>query len=93
MRVLVILGPQYVSVCILNLPRHFIHCQCYVLGFWLEGRGTLHRRHGNTDQYQRVLESGSGKSHVPGALRAAHLEHAALGAEAGPARARRFPFL
>ena len=30
----------------------------YVLGFWLAGRGTLHPGHGNTDQYQRVLESG-----------------------------------
>ena len=32
--------------------------ECYVLGFWLAGRGTHHRRHGNTDQYQGVLESG-----------------------------------
>ena len=31
----------------------------YVLGFWLAGRGTLHQGHGNTDQYQRVLEYGS----------------------------------
>ena len=30
----------------------------YVLGFWLAGRGTLHHGHGNTDQHQRVLESG-----------------------------------
>ena len=30
----------------------------HVLGFWLAGRGAPHRRHGNTDQYQRVLESG-----------------------------------
>ena len=26
--------------------------------YLLAGRGTLYRRHGNTDQYQRVLESG-----------------------------------
>ena len=30
----------------------------YVLGFWLAGRGALHLWHGNTDQHQRVLESG-----------------------------------
>ena len=30
----------------------------HVFGFWLAGRGTLHRWHGNIDQYQRVLESG-----------------------------------
>ena len=30
----------------------------YVLGFWLAGRGTLDPGHGNTDQHQRVLESG-----------------------------------
>ena len=35
--------------------------QRHVLGFWLAGRGTLHRWHGNNiDQYQRVLESGIG---------------------------------
>ena len=27
--------------------------------FWLAGRGTLHLRHGDTDQHQRVLESGN----------------------------------
>ena len=30
----------------------------YVLGFWLAGWGALHLWHGNTDQHQRVLESG-----------------------------------
>ena len=61
MRVLMNVAPQYVSVCILNLPRHFFHRPLGTLRAWLyllAGRGTLYRRHGNTDQYQRVLESG-----------------------------------
>ena len=30
----------------------------YVLDFWLAGRRTIYRRQGNSDQHQRVLESG-----------------------------------
>ena len=60
MRVLVTLVLQDVSVCILNRLRHFLHRPNGTLRarFWLAGRGTLHPRYGNTDQHQRVLESG-----------------------------------
>ena len=40
-------------------PRWNVTMERNVLGFWLAGRGTLRLGHGNTDQHQRVLESGN----------------------------------
>jgi hypothetical protein len=64
-RVLVTLASQRVSVCILNLLRHFLHRPdemfCRLLAFFLAGCGALHLFwHGNANQLKRVRERGTG---------------------------------